>query len=169
MLAVAASTPRARYWPDVCTRMMLMAPAWSLTMAPATESIMGSLAARRRRASARRSTTRRAQVGGALGVAIIGSVLSSTYSNQIAEFLRGKNVPTAAHGSSTRPSGSRQRRERDPGSRRRGDQRFVDGMHSGPLVAAGAALLGSLIAFVFLPGVSPPRDSEEHAEHAGDR
>ncbi len=42
---------------------------------------------------------------------------------------------------------------------------FVDGMHSGLLVAAGAALLGSLIAFVFLPRC-PPRDSED-AQHAG--
>ena len=41
---------------------------------------------------------------------------------------------------------------------------FVDGMHSGLLVAAGAALLGSLIAFVFLPARAP-RDSED-AQHA---
>ena len=37
-------------------------------------------------------------------------------------------------------------------------------MHSGLLVAAGAALLGSLIALVFLPA-RPPRDSED-AQHA---
>ena len=51
-----------------------MAIGMALTMAPATESIMGSLPlAKAGVGSAVNDTTR--QVGGALGVAIIGSVL----------------------------------------------------------------------------------------------
>jgi hypothetical protein len=48
------------------------------TMAPATESIMGSIPRQRAGVgSAVNDTTR--QMGGALGVAIVGSVLSSAY------------------------------------------------------------------------------------------
>ena len=55
-----------------------------LTMAPATESIMGSLPrAKAGVGSAMNDTTR--QVGGALGVAIIGSVMSSVYGPQVAD------------------------------------------------------------------------------------
>ena len=80
----------------------------ALTMAPATESIMGSLPLGKAGVgSAVNDTTR--QVGGALGVAVVGSVLASTYGNQVGEFLRGKTVPSgaAAHASSTRRSASR--------------------------------------------------------------
>ena len=105
--------------------MMLMAAGMGLTMAPATESIMGALPrAKAGVGSAVNDTTR--QVGGALGVAVVGSVLASAYSNQVAEFLRGKNVPTGprAH---HRALAARLRAtgwERPiPGPRRRGDQR----------------------------------------------
>jgi len=153
------------YWPDVCLRMMLMAAGMGLTMAPATESIMGALPrAKAGVGSAVNDTTR--QVGGALGVAVVGSVLASTYSNQIAEFLRGKNVPTGlAHTIEHSPLGFALRAGNDiRGLDVVATNAFVDGMHSGLLVAAGAALLGSLIAFVFLPARAP-RDSED-AQHA---
>src|SRR5262249_48664909 len=81
------------YWPDIVWRLVLVAIGMSLTMAPATESIMGSLPlAKAGVGSAVNDTTR--QLGGALGVAVIGSVLASTYSAQVSDFLRGKNVPT---------------------------------------------------------------------------
>ena len=39
-----------------------------------------------------------------------------------------------------------------PGPRRhRASTAFVDGMHAGVLVAAGVALVGAIIAFVWLP------------------
>jgi EmrB/QacA subfamily drug resistance transporter len=157
-----ASSP---YWPDVMLRMMLMAAGMGLTMAPATESIMGALPrAKAGVGSAVNDTTR--QVGGALGVAVVGSVLASTYSNQIAEFLRGKNVPTGlAHTIEHSPLGfALQAGKGIPGLSEVATNAFVDGMHSGLLVAAGAALLGSIIALVFLPA-RPPRDSED-AQHA---
>ena len=114
--------------------------------------------------SAVNDTTR--QVGGALGVAVVGSVLASAYSNQVAEFLRGKNVPTGlAHTIEHSPLGfALQVGKEIPGLADAATTGFIDGMHSGLLVAAGAALLGSLIALVFLPA-RPPRDSED-AQHA---
>ena len=71
---------------------MLMAVGMGLVMAPATESVMGSLPlAKAGVGSAVNDTTR--QVGGALGVAIIGSVLSSIYGNAIGDFFAGKPAP----------------------------------------------------------------------------
>ena len=55
-----------------------MAVGMGMTMAPATESVMGSLPREKAGVgSAVNDTTR--QMGGALGVAIIGSVVSSVY------------------------------------------------------------------------------------------
>ena len=55
--------------------------AWAWSMAPATESVMGSLPREKAGVgSAVNDTTR--QVGGALGVAVIGSIVASVYSAQ---------------------------------------------------------------------------------------
>ena len=59
-----------------------------LAMAPATESIMGSLPlAKAGVGSAMNDTTR--QIGGALGVAILGSIFASSYATHIVSSLRG--------------------------------------------------------------------------------
>ena len=69
----------------------LMAVGMGLTMAPATESIMGSLPREKAGVgSAVNDTTR--QVGGALGVAIIGSIVSSAYASKIATSVPGFGV-----------------------------------------------------------------------------
>ena len=62
--------------------------AWALAMAPATESIMGSLPrAKAGVGSAMNDTTR--QMGGALGVAILGSILASSYGNAMEPVVSG--------------------------------------------------------------------------------
>ena len=67
-------------------------------MAPATESIMGSLPrAKAGVGSAVNDTTR--QVGGAVGVAVLGSILASRYSAAMASALRGVAVPAAVRDS----------------------------------------------------------------------
>ena len=61
---------------------MMIAAGMGLTMAPATESVMGSLPRDKAGVgSAVNDTTR--QVGGALGVAIIGSVVTSVYADHV--------------------------------------------------------------------------------------
>lgn len=63
---------------------MVIAAGMGLTMAPATESVMGSLPRDKAGVgSAVNDTTR--QVGGALGVAIIGSVVTSIYAGDVAD------------------------------------------------------------------------------------
>ena len=76
-------------------RLFLMGVGMGLVMAPATDSIMGSLPLEKAGVgSAVNDTTR--QVGGAMGVAIIGSVLASTYGSKIGDFFAGTPAPAEA-------------------------------------------------------------------------
>jgi hypothetical protein len=75
--------------------MLVLATGMGLTMAPATESIMGSLPRSKAGVgSAMNDTTR--QVGGALGVAVIGSVLASAYRPNIAKSMASTSLGRAA-------------------------------------------------------------------------
>src|SRR5439155_23364567 len=73
----------------------LLGIGMGLTMAPATDSIMGSLPlAKAGVGSAMNDTTR--QVGGALGVAGVGSVVSSSYAAAVRPALAGLPRPAAS-------------------------------------------------------------------------
>jgi EmrB/QacA subfamily drug resistance transporter len=149
---------------NIVWRMMLLALGMGMTMAPATESVMGSLPlAKAGVGSAVNDTTR--QVGGALGVAIVGSVLSSVYGSKIVDLFSGKvpgdaveaakdslgsalSVATKAGGSSARQLAAG------------ADQAFVSAMHGGALVAAAAAAVGVVVVLLFLPARARAVDVE---------
>ncbi len=91
---VSTSTLHTRY-PYLMIASVIVATGMALAMAPATESIMGSLPpARAGVGSAVNDTTR--EVGGALGVAIIGSVASSLFASRLHPFLAHVPAHTAA-------------------------------------------------------------------------
>ena len=78
---VSTSTVHTRY-PYLMVASVVVAAGMALAMAPATESIMGSLPPSQAGVgSAVNDTTR--EVGGALGVAIIGSVASSLFASHL--------------------------------------------------------------------------------------
>jgi len=78
----------------VAAALALLGAGMGLTMAPATESIMGSLPlAKAGVGSAMNDTTR--QVGGALGVAVLGSILASGYGAAIQPALQSAPPPIA--------------------------------------------------------------------------
>jgi EmrB/QacA subfamily drug resistance transporter len=82
-----ATTP----YPLAIALFCVMAAGMGMTMAPATESVMGSLPPSKAGVgSAVNDTTR--QVGGALGVAIIGSVVSSVYAGKVDAVARSFGV-----------------------------------------------------------------------------
>ncbi len=160
---------------DIFWRLVIMGTGMALTMAPATDSIMGSLPLGKAGVgSAVNDTTR--QVGGALGVAIIGSALSSTYGSKISDFLAGQPAPRAAKDAAKNSLGGalqvsyRIAGSKIPGAARIADaltatarSAFVDGLHVGVLVGAGAALLGAIVAFVWLPAHARSEDLEAQA------
>ena len=141
---------------DLVWRMVITACGLALTMAPATESIMGSLPlAKAGVGSAVNDTTR--QVGGAVGVAVIGSVFNSLYTSTVAHRLsplalpsdvvaRAKDSIGAALTVSNTIGGANGTAIAD--AARRG---FLDGMHTGLVVGAIAAAVGIVVTLLWLP------------------
>ena len=79
----------------IVVAMFFMGGGLGLVQAPATESIMGSLPPEKAGVgSAVNDTTR--ELGGTLGVAIVGSVFASIYSSKLGDALSGTPVPAEA-------------------------------------------------------------------------
>src|SRR4051794_2589409 len=134
---------------------MLLGVGMANVMAPATDSIMGSLPrAKAGVASAMNDTTR--QMGGALGVAILGSILSSRYGTRITELLphapdrviqaTKDNVGEALAFSHTRASGPLSTQISEAAK-----DAFVHGLHTSSVVAAGVILVAVLGVVLWLP------------------
>jgi EmrB/QacA subfamily drug resistance transporter len=184
MTGLQADTP----YIDIFWRLMLMSAGMGLTMAPATESVMGSLPLFKAGVgSAVNDTTR--QVGGALGVAVIGSVLATTYGNKVGEFLSGLTDSavqfTGPQVAAAKNSIGAVQNEIVPGLRSNGfdsladqissvaNDAFVSAVHRGVIVAALATGLGVLVVLVYLPARARADDVELQDlefvdEHAAD-
>ena len=151
-------------YPLLMLASMLIATGMGLAMAPATESIMGSLPRTQAGVgSAVNDTTR--FVGGALGVALTGSVASSVFTSHLRPVLT--HVPTryVAEAKSS-IGGAVTVGQHAPGSLAQSivdiaRQAFMAGSDRAMLVAVVAAVLGSLVAARFLPAraTSPALES----------
>lgn len=141
---------------------IVIAAGMGLAMAPATESIMGSLPpAQAGVGSAVNDTTR--SLGGALGVALMGSVASSVYSARIGSALHG--VPRAFAQAKTSVGAAVSVGQHAPGTLGHGVVQaaraaFVGGSDHAMVVAMIAAALGSLVAVRFLPARPTGRVAE---------
>ena len=134
--------------------LLVLGLGMGLTMAPATESVMGSLpVAKASVGSAVNDATR--TLGGALGVAVLGSLLSSGYRAGMDGATQG--LPSAAaHAANESLAGALAVAHRIGGSgggrvTEAAQQAFVDGMQTAVLVGAAIAALGALFALVALP------------------
>ncbi len=136
--------------------------AWSLaiigfgmgaTMAPATESIMGSLPlAKAGVGSAMNDTTR--MVGGALGVAVIGSALSSSYNSAIQPALRALPPQAAALAGDSVGAALEVARRAGPLGAELADAAraaFVHAMGDALLIGAGVVAVGAVVVLAWLP------------------
>jgi EmrB/QacA subfamily drug resistance transporter len=137
----------------VAAALALLGTGMGLTMAPATESIMGSLPlAKAGVGSAMNDTTR--QVGGALGVAVLGSILGSSYGAAIQPALQGGPPQVAqAAGDSIGAAAAIAARLGPPGQGllEAAREAFVQGMGDALQVGAGVAALAALLVLLFLP------------------
>jgi EmrB/QacA subfamily drug resistance transporter len=133
---------------------VLMAAGMGFAMAPATDSIMGALPADQAGVgSAVNDTTR--EIGGVLGVAVLGSVASSTYAHQVAggvSALPHEAGDTAR--SSLAGALSVAQQIGGPSGSHVADaarEAFIHGVSKGLLVAIVAAAAGALLALRYLP------------------
>jgi DHA2 family multidrug resistance protein-like MFS transporter len=136
-------------------------------MAPATNAVMGAIPRDKAGAGSAVNNTIR-QVGGALGVAILGSVLSTVYRGGIGSAV--DVLPEAARhdaaesiGGTFQAIGAAAEGVRNgqvpqqvlaqlPGLQQAANDAFVHAMHVTALCAAAVALIGSLVVWVWLPG-----------------
>ena len=163
------------YWGPVVGSMVLMGVGLTMTTAPATDAILGSLPKEKAGVgSAVNDTTR--ELGGTLWVAVVGSVFSSIYGPRLFDALAGLPIPAEALDAA---AGSVQVAaavaEQAPPEGRQiildaARSAFLDGMSSGVKVAALATGIGAVAALLFLPSQSiiPEQEFADDDAFAGD-
>ncbi|HSL58927.1 MAG TPA: DHA2 family efflux MFS transporter permease subunit [Acidimicrobiales bacterium] len=140
---------------EIVGQMLLLGTGLGLTTAPATESIMGSLDADKAGVgSAVNDTTR--ELGGTLGVAVVGSVFSSVYVGALADGTVVPGLPDAVRTVTEDSVGAAQLVAAELGAGAPAflaevNDAFLAGLAVACLVAAGVAALGALVVLRFLP------------------
>jgi EmrB/QacA subfamily drug resistance transporter len=152
-LSILATTTDASGYGRIALVISILGIGMGQAMAPATDSVMGSLPlAKAGVGSAMNDTTR--MVGGALGVAILGSVLSSVYSSTMEPLVT--RLPAAAQAVASNSIGGALGVATQVGAAAAplvtaAKSAFIDGMGAAVWVGVGIALLGSIVTWIFLP------------------
>jgi EmrB/QacA subfamily drug resistance transporter len=162
-LASAGST-----YTDTVAGMVLLGIGAGLAIPAATASVMGSVPAQHTGVAA---ATNGAflQVGGALGVAIIGSLLSTRYSDRMSAALAPYHAPSpVVHAILGSVGGALEVAERIGGSLGAAlgiaaRSAFISGMDLGLATGAAVAVAGGVLALTTLPG-RPGRGKEPAEE-----
>lgn len=168
-LVASGSAVNSAYWGRIITAMILMAAGLALTASPATEAIMGALPRGKAGAgSAVNDTTR--ELGGTLGVAIVGSVMSSAYGSHVQAALTRLGAPAAVISAARQSvvAGLDVAAHLPPGLRdvaaAAARQAFTDGLRAGSLVAAAATAVAALATLAFLPARARPASDAAQPE-----
>jgi len=145
------------YFGTVVASMVLMAMGLSLVTSPASESVMGSLPRDMAGVGSAINDTGR-EVGGTLGVAIIGSIFATTYGPRIVELLTPLQLPDAAVSAAEESVGAAfavAEKVGDPslsGSiQGMASSSFLEGFQAACTTVGIVAICGALLAFRFLP------------------
>jgi EmrB/QacA subfamily drug resistance transporter len=155
-------TATSSYW-LVVGQMFFMGGGLGLVNAPATEAIMGALPPAKAGVGSAVNDTAR-ELGGTLGVAIIGSLFASVYSTRLGELLTGSAVPADAQRIArdsvgagvevARRAGEQAGPQAGSAVKAAVDTAFIDGFRLGSWVSAGVVLVGAVIALRWLPRVA---------------
>ncbi len=132
-----------------------LAAGMGLVMAPASDAVMSAVPKNNAGVGSALNDTVR-QVGGALGVAILGSALNSIYTSSITNHL--KQLPEEAVAAAKDSIGAAiQIAAKLPDSAQTAltaaaNQAFVNGLEVAILIGAGLALLSAILVLKFMPG-----------------
>jgi hypothetical protein len=123
-------------------------------MPPSTEAVMSVVPRERAGAGSALTNTAR-QVSGALGVAVLGSILAQAYRSQLSPHLA--NLPAAARDAASGSITASQTIAAKLGPAgqelaRFADSSFVHAMHITTLISAAITLLGALVVMRWMPG-----------------
>jgi hypothetical protein len=165
-LAWASTADAATSYAEIAVQMVLLGGGLGLTTAPATESIMGSLSADKAGVgSAVNDTTR--ELGGTLGVAIVGSVFASVYAARLDSNSVIAALPAQVRETMERSMAAAQQVIGQlpdavaPDARAAVNSAFLDGMQIGSLVSAGIALGAAVIVGWLLPARAREADQAQ--------
>ena len=152
--------------------MALTAMGMGLTMPPATESIMGSLPREKAGVgSAVNDTTR--QMGGALGIAVIGSLVASSFSSSMTKAgrafeLTGVQLAEAKEGLGNALSLSGRLGARSEEFADVAKHAFVRAFSHGVRVGSVVVLVAALLTYRFLPATATELSASPHRDVRND-
>jgi EmrB/QacA subfamily drug resistance transporter len=155
-IVIATAAVNAAYWGPLVIVMVLLAAGLALASTPATDAIMGAISATKFGAgSAINDTTR--EVGGALGLAVIGSVMNSFFVTRIGSHFTRLGLPAATVAAAQKSvtaalSISQHLPASLAGPARYATQHaFMDGLHAGSFAGAGVTAVAACAVLAFLP------------------
>ncbi|WP_369137042.1 DHA2 family efflux MFS transporter permease subunit [Modestobacter versicolor] len=151
-VVATGTTLDSAYWGRIVLAMVLMAAGLGLVTSPATEAVMGALRGDQAGAGSAVNDTVR-EVGGTLGVAVVGSVLSTVYGPAVADGLAAAGAPApAADGAADSVAAGLAVAGQLPGDAAElVRQAFLDGVVAGSWVCAAAGAVGAAVVLSFLP------------------
>lgn len=159
LLLIAVSYVIMAQWPtipsymQVMGSMAIMMAGMALTMTPATSMMMSAVPTNRAgMGSAMNDTTR--ELGGSLGIAVLGSVLSSAYGHKVVEGLGNFPDQVKAVAESSLAGALFAAEQMGP----LGDElvnaakeAWMDGLAESMLIASGIVLVAAIISAIWLP------------------
>lgn len=154
-------------YPVIALSIAALAFGMALTMSPLTASIMSSVPRERAGVGSSMNDTAR-ELGGALGVAVLGSLVASRFGGRIGPVVAGLD-PSWQREAESSLSGSLQVAERLPAAAgrdltRQAQEAFLSGFHLAYTAAAAAAFVAAIAVWNLLPdqrAVEAPEPSFE--------
>ena len=172
LLIASRMDAQSSYWGHVIIGMVLMANGLSFVTSPSTDAVMGSLPREKAGVGSAVNDISR-EVGGTLGVAVVGSVFVSLYTPRLIEnfekipglvgmlnkispelYPTAQDSVGAAFGIAQQSPSAVQ-----PAVLNAVSDSFVHGFQTACLVGVGMAFLGALFALKFLPARPTAADS----------
>jgi EmrB/QacA subfamily drug resistance transporter len=161
---IAATSTATTTYPDVVPGLLLIGLGAGLLLPTATNSVVGSVP-QGDSGIGSASNAVALQVGGAIGVAVIGSVLSTRYQDHMTTALAGQHVPpVAAHTILSSLGGALAVAANAGGATgallaRAARAAFMSGMEVSLAVGAAVALAGAILVLARLPSRTPTATS----------
>ncbi|GAB2736939.1 MFS transporter [Salinifilum aidingensis] len=158
-------------YPHFLAGLALTSLGMSVAMAPATDQLMANVPRHRAgMGSATNDVTR--EVGASLGVAVLGSVLGSSYASHLGDAVAGLPQRLQDLASESLPGGlavAQQLGQRGLALADRVVHAWMDGLHVAHLVGAGLILVAAAVAWLWLPVHAPAQDAapDEGGDGAG--
>jgi EmrB/QacA subfamily drug resistance transporter len=156
-LAWGATTTAETGYATVAGWLAVIGLGMGLTLTAAMHAVLSALPERQAGSGSGVMMTLR-QVGGALGVAVLGSVLAAAYTGRLPA-----SAPPVAH-DSVAAAAAAAADAHDPALLAAADSAYLHAMDVVLLVCAGVALAGGLIAAALLPARAPAAEGGEESE-----